>query len=108
MSDSITAGSEAGVSSPGEGEVFMEGDDVTFDAWCVDLDTTLTVDGSLAVWCSSIDGRIGEGAPFNTAVLSVGDHVISVRFDGYTARGLVGIKIVRNTRPDQPEALQEM
>ena len=63
------------ITSPSNDSTFTEGNSISFGATAIDPEDG-DVSGSL-VWSSSIDGQIGTGSSFSTAVLSVGTHTIT-------------------------------
>jgi hypothetical protein len=63
------------ISAPSAGSIFTEGDSISFTASASDPEQ-----GNLSaniVWVSSIDGQIGAGGSFSTAVLSPGSHEVT-------------------------------
>lgn len=65
------------INNPMYGNIFTEGDTITFSGSGDDAeDGTLT--GYSLVWTSSIDGEIGTGASFSITNLSVGAHTITL------------------------------
>ncbi|NOZ70176.1 MAG: hypothetical protein GXP46_13260 [Deferribacteres bacterium] len=65
------------IMSPLDGEIFTEGESITFSTSVYDVDEGAIMD-NCKVWTSSIDGEIGRGAFFSRDDLSVGVHVITL------------------------------
>jgi hypothetical protein len=63
------------IASPANGDSFVSGTSINFSGLATDAE-----DGDLSsnlIWTSSLDGQIGTGGSFNSALLSVGTHTIT-------------------------------
>ncbi len=65
------------IMSPLDGEIFAEGESITFSASVYDVDEGAITE-NCKVWTSSIDGEIGRGTFFSRNDLSAGVHVITI------------------------------
>jgi len=82
------------LTSPANGASYDSGATIPFSGTVTDEDAGLA--GSLA-WTSSLDGPIGTGASFSTALLSVGTHTITAAVtDSGGLTGLASISVTVN------------
>ena len=83
------------INSPSDGDVFTEGEIVSFAGTASDAeDGNITDDLS---WVSSEDGAIGNGASFDTSLLSAGTHSIIASVtdsDGATSQEEITLTIL--------------
>lgn len=64
------------ISSPSDGDSFIEGADITFQGTAEDDGEAIA--GRSMVWESDLDGRIGRGSLFSAGDLSPGDHTVTL------------------------------
>ena len=85
------------ITSPTTGEIFLEGSSIDFSGTATDSE-----DGDLSAglsWSSTLDGAIGSGSAFS-AILSVGDHVITAATtDGHGAEASASLSVTVNSAP---------
>ena len=91
----INAKPTVSINSPSDGDVFTEGEIVSFAGTASDAeDGNITDDLS---WVSSEDGAIGNGASFDTSLLSAGTHSITASVtdsDGATSQEEITLTIL--------------
>ena len=88
----------ASITSPGDGLTFLTTDSIGFGGSGSDNeDGSLT--GASLVWTSSLDGQIGTGESFNSA-LTAGSHTITLTAtDSQGASGTASVVVSVNTPP---------
>jgi uncharacterized protein YjdB len=74
------------ITAPMHGERFTAGDSIHLEGSARDGRTEAPLPDSVLVWTSSLDGEIGRGERFTTAVLSAGEHTLAL-----TATGTAGL-----------------
>jgi hypothetical protein len=90
------------INRPQPGARFVEGQSVSFVGSCSDPESGAVTTG--LVWSSDLDGQLGLGGTVQTALTTVGDHVVSLCApDPVDASlqgcGTVSITVVANTPP---------
>ncbi|MFC1741508.1 hypothetical protein ACFL3V_03155 [Nanoarchaeota archaeon] len=86
---------EANITSPANGSVFQQGDDVNLTGNATDFEDGNLTKGSL-VWSSSIDGLLGTGRHLMFATLTPGNHTINLTATdsfGLTSSASVDIEV---------------
>ena len=66
------------IQQPNNNDTVVEGASVTFDVNCFDPDSATPIPNASILWSSSLDGQLGRGATVVNALVSVGQHTITV------------------------------